>query len=140
MKLKQSEIAPLREKMYEEQKGLCPLCKLYIPKKEAVLDHDHTSGRIRSVLHASCNSLEGIIANYLKSRSAPLRKSGGLEKFLLNLFKYLKKDYSKNPYHPKHKTEEDKLAKEYRRRLKAAKTEVTKQKYKQLIEDLKCAT
>ena len=140
MKLKQGEIAPLREKMYEEQGKLCPLCKLHIPKGEAVLDHDHTSGHIRGVLHASCNSLEGIIARYLKGRSAPLRKSGGLEKFLLNLFKYLKKDYSKNPYHPKHKTEEDKLVKEYRRRLKAAKTEVTRQKYKQLIEDLKCVT
>ena len=137
MKLKYGEIAPFREEMYKKQKGVCPLCKLHIPKGEAVLDHDHTSGRIRSVLHASCNSLEGIIANYLKSRSAPLRKSGGLEKFLLNLFKYLKKDYGKNPYHPKHKTEEDKLVKEYRRRLKAAKTDVTKQKYKNLLENLR---
>ena len=69
-----------------------------------------------------------------------MRKSGGLEQFLLSLFKYLKKDYGKNPYHPKHKTSEDKLIKEYRRRLRAAKTDVTKQKYKQLIEDLKCVT
>ena len=136
MKLKYGEIAPFREELYKKQGGLCPLCKLHIPKEEAVLDHDHVSGHIRGVLHASCNSLEGIIANYLRSRSAPLRKSGGLEEFLLNLFKYLKRDYSDNPFHPKHKTDEDRLAKEYRRRLKAAKTEATKQKYKQLLENL----
>jgi len=48
------------------QGGLCPLCNKTIDitiKGEGVTDHDHDTGRIRGVLHRSCNAAEGKIAN-----------------------------------------------------------------------------
>ena len=48
------------------QGGVCPICgnPIDLSKKgEAVVDHDHHTGRIRGVLHRSCNGMEGKVAN-----------------------------------------------------------------------------
>ena len=135
-KLKQKDLPEFRQKLYEEQLKVCPLCKLEIPKGEEVLDHDHATGLVRAVLHRDCNSLEGIITNFLSRRGKGLMTSGGIFEFLSNLFWYIRRDYTHNPYHPKHRTPEDKVIREYRRRLRAAKTEPTKEKYRQLIKEM----
>ena len=65
-KLTRSMVRPYAMRLLKEQDGLCPLCgkpiDLRIPK-EMVLDHDHTTGQVRGVLHRSCNSAEGRVAN-----------------------------------------------------------------------------
>ena len=50
----------------KKQNGLCPLCAKHIDlriKGEGVIDHDHTTGEARGVLHRSCNAAEGKISN-----------------------------------------------------------------------------
>lgn len=43
-------------KLFEEQKGLCGICGK--PGK-LVVDHDHTTGKIRGLLHNNCNRALG---------------------------------------------------------------------------------
>lgn len=53
-----------------EQAGNCAICgkpvDLALPK-EGVVDHNHDTGEIRGVLHRSCNSAEGKVANAVGS-------------------------------------------------------------------------
>jgi len=75
--LKQKDIAPLRNKLMEEQNGLCKLCKIEITASTGVsLDHQHKlkcerngvdgGGLIRGVLCRACNVWEGKIWNSTK--------------------------------------------------------------------------
>jgi len=59
MKLKTTEVKPLRERLLLEQGGRCALCGQLIDEGKAVLDHDHATGHCRGVLHRSCNSVLG---------------------------------------------------------------------------------
>jgi hypothetical protein len=50
------------DKMYVNQKGLCPICQkpIFRPgnklgKRAAAVDHDHKSGRVRGLLDYRCN-------------------------------------------------------------------------------------
>lgn len=91
------------------QMGICPLCSreidLTIPR-EGVIDHDHDTGEIRGVLHRSCNSGEGKIANAAGSWIVKSMKYpdivAGLERLLL---------YYKQPgtgmMYPTHKSAEE---------------------------------
>ena len=92
------EIKEFREKLLKKQKGVCPLCKEPIALDEATLDHCYTTGRVRAVLHNSCNGAEGQIKKWAGRRS---RGKDELA-FILNLAKYWRKDYLHNPLHPKH--------------------------------------
>jgi len=55
-----------KERMYKEQRGLCGACYLPLPENfdEASTDHNHVTGRVRSLLHSHCNSVEGIETKY----------------------------------------------------------------------------
>jgi hypothetical protein len=55
---------------------------------------------------------------------------------MIALIEYWSKDYSENPTHPKHRTEKDKVIREYRKRIKKAKLQKTKDKYRELIKQL----
>lgn len=57
------EIKDLREQYLKEQHYHCALCNESLAQEEAVLDHDHRSGQIRSVLHRGCNAFLGHIEN-----------------------------------------------------------------------------
>jgi hypothetical protein len=116
-----SKLRQYREYLYEKQAGICSLCGMHMDLKDAVLDHSHTTGRTRSVLHRGCNALDGKIFNALKRNGIGMDK---LEGFLRNYLAYISEDYSKNPYHPKYRTEEEKKA----RRNKRAKERRRKKK------------
>jgi len=131
-KLKQSEIKPFREKMLKAQGGQDPITGLQIT--DAVLDHDHASGAIRCVLQREVNAFEGKVWNAYKRFIRPLGAS--YEDVMIALIEYWSKDYSENPTHPKHRTEKDKVIREYRKRIKRAKLQKTKDKYKALIKQL----
>jgi hypothetical protein len=61
-KLKYGEVAGVRKDALAAQSNRCAICSLEIVKNP-VLDHDHTTGAIRSALHSGCNSLLGKIEN-----------------------------------------------------------------------------
>jgi len=131
-KLKQSDIKKLREELLDQQGGQDPITGL--PITDPVLDHDHDSGAVRCVLQREVNSFEGRVWNSYKRFIRPLGAS--YEDVLISLVEYKSKDYSNNPIHPNHKTEKDKIIREYRRRIKRAKRPQTKEKYRVLIREL----
>ena len=103
MKLKYNEIAPLRAKLLEQQKGCCALCEQPIID-DAVLDHDHTSGIIRCVLHRGCNTLLGKIENNMARSKVDLAR---LSSISANLIKYIVADPGSELLHPTYKTKEE---------------------------------
>ena len=59
--ISRKDIAPLREKLLDENKGLCPLCEEEVIRP--VLDHDHSTGNIRSAICSVCNCIIGAYEN-----------------------------------------------------------------------------
>ncbi len=45
--------------MVISQKGLCALCGKEMLNTRTAVDHDHKSGKIRGILHSTCNVLLG---------------------------------------------------------------------------------
>ena len=48
--------------LFKEQNGLCAVCHkppLGIGKQGLVIDHDHVTGRVRALIHTTCNCLLG---------------------------------------------------------------------------------
>jgi len=103
MKLKHSEIKPLRESLLIKQGQRCRLCQDLIVD-DAVLDHDHKSGLLRGVLHRGCNSLLGKVENNMARSRVDL---GRLAEFSKNLIGYLTADPVSDLRHPTHKTPEE---------------------------------
>jgi hypothetical protein len=128
--LKPKEVAEYRTRMWVSQGKKCSLCQKYIPKKEAALDHCHAQGHVRSVLHRNCNGLEGRILSFARRSGVPPAE------FLKSLLQYWRNDYSGNPLHPNHLNDDQKKLKLYRKRMKTAKRESTKAKYRALIREL----
>lgn len=46
--------------MLEKQNGLCAICELEMSEKEVCIDHCHKTGKIRGLLHRSCNAALGL--------------------------------------------------------------------------------
>lgn len=105
MRLKVSEVKAYREKLYAEQGGVCALTHYPITLDQAVLDHCHTTGQVRGVLHRGVNSLLGKVENNHKRYGVSLPMTAAMGR---NLGDYLTADYSANPSHPTHKTEDEK--------------------------------
>lgn len=102
MKLKYSEVKPLREKLLQEQTGCCALCQHPVIN-DAVLDHCHKTGVIRGVLHRGCNALLGKIENNMPRNRVDM---GQLAKIAENLIKYLVATPKSEFLHPTHKIKE----------------------------------
>lgn len=117
MRIKQSEIKVYREQLLKEQGYICPLCKTKITKQEATLDHDHETGKIRQVLHRSCNQAEGRILSWAK-RS----RSSDPKGFVRNLVQYWEGDFSQNRTHPKHLSDAERELTALRRKLRRLKS------------------
>jgi Autographiviridae endonuclease VII len=45
--------------MYERQGGKCAICPEFKPKGKLVVDHNHTTGKVRKLLCLHCNTLIG---------------------------------------------------------------------------------
>jgi hypothetical protein len=64
------EVFQVKLKLMEEQGNCCPLCgQQFKDPTDAVLDHDHTSGLIRSALHDYCNKHLGFLEVIAKTIS-----------------------------------------------------------------------
>lgn len=73
------------------QGGLCALCGRPVDlsqPKEGVVDHDHDTGEIRGVLHRSCNSGEGKVANAAGSWIAKSMSYSAIRAALKQLLAY----------------------------------------------------
>ena len=131
-RLKQKELADYRYELWCEQSHICPLCDKQIEKEDAVLDHSHTEGHVRRVLHRACNSSEGRVMKwaYSSKHHDPIA-------FLKNLIKYHEGDYTNMPLHPKHLTPNEKEIKKLTKLMRAKKKQETRDKYMVRIEALK---
>ena len=128
MKLKQKDIKEYRERLLKEQKYICPLCQTRIIKSEATLDHDHETGKVRQVLHRSCNQSEGRVLSWAR-RS----RSKDPKEFVRNLVKYWEAEYTGNPDHPQHLSESERELKRLKAKLRRLKSTAAKQRTKAQI-------
>ena len=135
-RLKYSELKSEREIQHKCQHGVCPLCLAEIKLADSALDHDHTSGHVRAVLHPECNILLGKIENYLQRWSRGLNDNTRLSNFLANAYAYMGASYAHNPFHPKHLTADEKEIKHLTKIMRRSKKPETKAKNKRLIEDV----
>ena len=105
-KLKGKDVKSTRFKMLEAQGYTCALCMTACAEEQAVLDHCHTGGHIRAVLHRGCNAAEGKIMNTMRRYGI----KNPLE-FLENMITYQKVHATNqtNLIHPTHKTPEQKI-------------------------------
>lgn len=118
MKARPKDIKPLREEFLKEQMGLCALCHEPILEGEAVLDHHHKSGYLRSVLHRGCNAYIGSMENGMaRNKITPSRLTSILARFETYVQTH------KPILHPTHRTPEERLA---RANLRAKKRRQTK--------------
>lgn len=97
-KLKYKEIAEYREAQLSRQLGACALCSEPI-QDDAVLDHDHKTGMIRSVLHRGCNALLGKIENNMARNRITVER---LQNLSNNLVRYINSTHT-DLTHPTYK-------------------------------------
>lgn len=114
-KLKVREVAEIRAELHGAQAGRCAVCKLLVKDKDAVLDHDHSTGVVRAVLHRGCNAVLGKIENNYRRYGVP-----NLAAFLNGVAGYLQRHATPQTsyLHPTHLTDDEKRE---RRNAKARK-------------------
>lgn len=98
---KQSEIKPIKEAMYKDQKGIDPIVKKAMDLKGSVLDHDHNTQRVRKVLHRQVNAALGKIENAYKRYVKPFFPDVTLEQFLEGVIEYVDPKNQTDYFHPK---------------------------------------
>jgi hypothetical protein len=57
--------------MYQEQEGRCSICSVYHEKLD--IDHDHKTGKVRSLLCHSCNVALGFFGENLETIRSAIR-------------------------------------------------------------------
>ena len=76
------------------QGNLCPVCSKHIDlkvKAEGVVDHDHTTGEVRGVLHRSCNAALGKVDQAAGRWGAKSMLYVDIVAFLKNMLAYYAK-------------------------------------------------
>lgn len=121
-RLKHGAVKEYRAELLKTQGNICPLCLGHIDKDEAVLDHDHKTGKVRSVLHRGCNAMLGKLENGRAINK--LTDDERFYSFLRNVFCYVENvachfDSENDVYHPTFKTEEEKKEIRKKKRKKA---------------------
>jgi hypothetical protein len=86
-KLKAADVQAFRLRVLEEQGGRCAISGRKLALQDAVLDHCHTTGECRGVLHRGVNSMLGKIENHRKL--AQLTNDADLHRVLVGVVKYL---------------------------------------------------
>lgn len=85
----------------------CELCgEVFTEKNPAVVDHDHTTGEIRGVLHRGCNAMLGVIEN--GRARYQLRDLPRLLRLLRAIPEYISRRRVDAPLYPTHRTEDEK--------------------------------
>lgn len=95
-----------KQKFYDAQNGLCPVCGRELDKDVLSnhLDHDHElngpkAGKVRGLLCNLCNAAEGQMKHKF-SRSGLKGRDVDYLVWLENLLAYLRTDYTQNNIHP----------------------------------------
>lgn len=95
-----------KQKLFDSQQGICPVCKRDLDPdvQSNHLDHDHElsgpkAGKCRGLLCNLCNAAEGQMKHKFSRSGLKGREVDYLE-WLQNLLTYLQKDYTQNPIHP----------------------------------------
>lgn len=106
MRIKNSDIPSLREKIIAEQEGKCCLCFIDLKTVVPCLDHDHETGFIRGVLCGNCNGIEGKIHNLVRRAKREHTKMF----FIGRVIEYWCKHFQshRSEIHPTHKTPDEK--------------------------------
>lgn len=112
-------------RQYAERKqgGCCAICKQPIDftvrgnKTDWVVDHNHSTGEIRGILHRSCNGAEGKAANAIGRWGAKSMQYEDIIAYTEHLLAYWKSEGAGVMY-PDHKTPEERKESQ---RIKAAK-------------------
>jgi len=126
-RLKHSECHSLKLELWKNQHRICPLCEREIEMHDAVLDHDHRNGMVRSVMHDRCNRALGFIEWSLQHIDA--------KTFFNNICKFLQ-THQQTPtclIHPRHERLKEETIKRQRRLPQTILTPEQKQLYKQAI-------
>lgn len=115
--MKVSQLGSVVQLLTKKQGGKCAVCGFpFTQRDRPVLDHDHDTGRVRGVLHNSCNGAEGRI----KSKAKMGHTGVSAADYVIGLGKYL--ELHKKPQtrliHHTHLTEDEKRLK---RNVKARK-------------------
>ncbi len=131
------KIRIIRERVLREQNNVCPICANRIRVDEAVLDHDHVSGRVRAVLHRNCNvgeaKLERLVRRYFALDVKDQKSREIVLSLMASMMTFWEVDYSGNPYHPGHKFPEHKRIQSLKKEIKTAKRTTTKIRKKEEI-------
>lgn len=110
VKLARTAMRSYAHRLLKEQDGKCPLCGKEIDlsiKGEGVIDHDHDTGRIRGLLHRSCNAAEGKISNAASRWGCKSSSYPAIIAYLQNMVAYLTRP-PKDVIYPMHKTQDEK--------------------------------
>ncbi len=123
IRLKTSQIPSIKAQILKKQKNLCILCQrdlTLLKPVDIVLDHDHKTGLIRSVLCRNCNAVEGKVLRLL-TRGKASNSIGDYGRRLLDYWTYWSEN-SREIFHPTHRTDDERrLLKNKRARLKRKK-------------------
>ncbi len=133
------KVKVIRDRMYKEQEGVCAICGLHMTPSQAVLDHSHSTGRVRAVLHRCCNSGEGKMVSLLRRffNHVDIEEISEIDTLMNDLhYHWFQKDYSNMPYHPSHKFPEHRAIARLRKEVKGAKLQKTKDRKKAQIKEL----
>jgi hypothetical protein len=124
VRLKVAEVAATRKRLLAAQGGKCALCQQPCTEAAACLDHCHSTGAIRAVLHRSCNAVLGKVENGCVRYAVKDRVA-----FCSGLAPYLRRHAINTTglLHPSHKSPEEKReARNRKARISRAKAKTTK--------------
>jgi len=140
IEMKQSEIKPLKEKLWIKNKKKCPVLNKEIPLEKMVLDHAHkrideeyskTKGTIREALDFRVNAVLGKLENSLKRTGLSYDENFNIGDFLRRAADY----FDHGPYkdengflyiHPREVKKEPKVSKKNYNKLRKVYNKKTK--------------
>jgi hypothetical protein len=98
--LKRKDIKAYKlEKMVREG-NTCPITNIVLDASNAVLDHDHTSGRCREVIDRNLNQYIGKLESNYKRFLGYRKDVPSLPTILRMIADYIDTNYATHPYHP----------------------------------------
>lgn len=116
-KITRSQQYSITMMLLKQQGGACLICKKPIDVKtvgrssDYALDHSHSTGEVRGVLHRSCNSSEGKVRHAVTRWGAKSSVEQDVVEYLEGLTLYLRECLdgvrSTGMLYPNHKTKEE---------------------------------